>query len=56
MEIKNLLPTYIPLIDPAYIDKDTTKKDSSLLVTTPEEIERNLQAWRDLKERIHIVV
>jgi len=56
MEIKNLLPTYIPLIDPALIDKNTTKEDSSLLVTTPEEIERNLKAWRELEERIHIIV
>ena len=35
---------------------DKVKQDSSLLVSTPEEIERNLQAWRELKERLHIIV
>ena len=30
--------------------------DSSLLSTTPEEIQRNLKAWREHGERLHIIV
>ena len=59
MEVNSrLLQKYIPLIDPAYVEtKPITKSsDTSLLVTTPEEIQRNLQRWREHNERIHIVV
>ena len=56
MEVSKLLPKYIPLIDPVPYPEDKTKQDSSLLVSTPEEIERNLKAWRELRERLHIIV
>ena len=56
MEVNNLLPKYIPLIDPIPYPIEKTKQDSSLLVSTPEEIERNLKAWRSLEERLHIIV
>ena len=54
MEVNNLIPKYIPLIDPISVPQK--QQESSLLVTTPEEIQRNLQAWRENKERLHIVV
>ena len=56
MEVSSLIPKYIPLIDPVPYPVDKTGQDSSLLVSTPEEIERNLKAWRELEERLHIIV
>lgn len=59
MEINSkLLQKYIPLIDPVYVENKpiTKSSDTSLLVTTPEEIQRNLQRWREHNERIHVVV
>jgi hypothetical protein len=59
MEVKNLVNNkYVPLID-TYYNHDTKlpkPSDSSLLSTTPEEIQRNLMMWRKEQERIHIVV
>ena len=55
MEVGKLLDKYIPLIDSVYT-KETKPSDTSLLVTTPEEIQRNLEAWRKHEERLHIVV
>ena len=56
MEVNNLIPKYIPLIDPAPVPENKNMEEASLLVTTPQEIERNLKAWRELGERIHIIV
>jgi hypothetical protein len=57
MEVGKLLDKYIPLIDPVYTKEELAKpKDTSLLVTSPEEIQRNLEAWRKREERLHIVV
>ena len=36
--------------------KETLLQDSSLLVTTPEEIKRNLDQWRKDGTPLHIVV
>jgi len=57
MYVEKLLREYVPLID-TYImpEKNTRSSDASLLVTSPEEIQENLQRWRDYNERIHIVV
>jgi hypothetical protein len=30
--------------------------DSSLLSTSPEEIQRQLKAWEERRERLHIIV
>jgi len=54
MEIDSLIPKYVPLIEP--INIPAKMQESSLLVSTPEEIQRNLQAWRENKERLHVVV
>ena len=56
MQVNKLLDKYIPLIDPVYIKDKIKPSDTSLLVTTPEEIQRNLEAWRKQEERLHIVV
>lgn len=59
METNQISQKYIPLIDPAPLDEKLKNKnvnDSSLLVTSPEEIQRNLERWRDHNERLHIVV
>ena len=56
MEVQNLTPKYVPLIDPIPYPIDRSKQDSSLLVSTPQEIERNLKAWRALEERLHVIV
>lgn len=58
MEINKLISRYVPLID-TYYNHDTKlpkPSDSSLLSTTPEEIQRNLEMWRKDQERLHIVV
>ena len=34
----------------------TPTPDSSLLSTSPAEIQRQLKAWRDHQERLHIIV
>ena len=36
--------------------RETPTPDSSLLSTTPEEIQRQLKAWREQQERLHIIV
>jgi hypothetical protein len=36
--------------------RETPTPDSSLLSTTPEEIQRNLKAWREHGDRLHIIV
>ena len=58
MEVNPLLKKYIPLVDdvPTPSTQTTKPSDTSLLVSTPEEIQRNLKAWRELNERIHIIV
>jgi hypothetical protein len=58
MEVNNLVNKYIPLIDTYdyYLNKLPKPNDSSLLSTTPEEIQRNLKAWRNQEERLHIIV
>lgn len=49
---------YIPLVDTYYNHNSKLPEPSStsLLSTTPEEIQRNLAAWRALEQRLHIVV
>ena len=58
MEVSRLLPQYIPLVDPQPLpDRPLApSSDASLLVMSPQEIQRNLEQWRELKERIHVVV
>jgi hypothetical protein len=59
MQVSALTPEYVPLIDPVPRDKNprpVTQGDASLLAFTPEEIQRNIERWRDHNERIHIVV
>ena len=58
MEVNSLSPKFVPLVDNMAYEKkpDVKPNDTSLLVTTPEEIQRNLEAWRKHEERIHIVV
>lgn len=56
MEVNKLTPEYIPLIEPIPHPENRNVRETSLLSSTPEEIERNIQAWRELKERIHIIV
>ena len=56
MQVNKLLDKYIPLIDTVYTKQEIKPSDTSLLVTTPEEIQRNLDAWRKREERLHIVV
>lgn len=56
MEVNKLTPEYIPLIDPIPYPENRKVQETSLLSSTPEEIERNIQAWRELKERIHVIV
>ena len=56
MEVGKLLDKYIPLIDTVYTKQETKPSDTSLLATSPEEIQRNLEAWRKHEERLHIVV
>jgi len=59
MEVNNLVNNkYIPLVDTYdyYLSKLPKPSESSLLSTTPEEIQRNLQAWRRQEERLHIIV
>lgn len=58
MRVNHLLSKYIPLIDILPIDnKPITKpSDASLLVTSPEEIQKNLEQWRKYNQRIHIIV
>lgn len=58
MEVNPLLKKYIPLVNdiPLPTSKPNNLSDTSLLVSSPEEIERNLKAWRDLNERLHIIV
>jgi len=36
--------------------RETPTPGSSLLSTTPEEIQQNLKAWRERQERLHIIV
>ena len=59
MEVKPLVDNrYIPLIDTYYNHNSRLPEPSptSLLSTTPEEIQRNLAAWRDNSARLHIIV
>ena len=58
MEVNSLSPKFVPLVDNMAYEKkpDVKPNDTSLLVTTPEEIQKNLQQWRDFNERIHIIV
>jgi len=57
MEVNFLLKKYVPLVDNIpIVTQPKNLSDTSLLVSTPEEIERNLKAWRELNERLHIVV
>jgi hypothetical protein len=53
-----LVSKYVPLVDTYYNHNSKLPKPSStsLLSTTPEEIQRNLAAWRQQLERLHIVV
>lgn len=56
MRIDNDPLAYVPLIDPPVVDKpQSVPSDQSLLVMTPEEIQRNLDQWRHLEARLHIV-
>ena len=43
------------LIEPPQL-KPQPPSDTSLLSTTPEEIQKNIQRWREFNERIHVVV
>jgi hypothetical protein len=58
MEVNYLVNKYVPLIDTYdyYLSKLPKPSDSSLLSTTPEEIQRNLEAWRKQEEKLHIIV
>ncbi len=58
MEVNYLVNRYVPLIDTYdyYLSKLPQPNDTSLLSTTPEEIQRNLQAWLKQEERLHVVV
>jgi hypothetical protein len=53
-----LVSKYVPLVDTYYNHNNKLPEPSStsLLSTTPEEIQRNLAAWREHEHRIHIVV
>ena len=49
---------YIPLVD-TYSNHNTklpNPNSASLLSSSPEEIQRNILAWREQQQRIHIVV
>ena len=58
MEVAKLLPEYVPLIDPQPAQATNTGVGTaaSLLVMTPQEIQQNLERWREHNERIHVVV
>jgi len=58
MEVAKLLPEYVPLIDTqtARATNTAVSTAASLLVMTPQEIQQNLERWREHNERIHVVV
>jgi hypothetical protein len=58
MDVNNLTPKFVPLIDNLVTEQKTNIKpsDTSLLITTPEEIKENLQRWIEHNERIHVIV
>ena len=56
MRVDNNPWAYVPLIDPPQAPRNQPEpSDQSLLVMTPEEIQRNLEQWRQQQERLHVV-
>ena len=56
MRVDNNPLAYVPLIDPPQAPRNQpAPSDQSLLVMTPEEIQRNLEQWRQQQERLHVV-
>ncbi len=62
-EINN--PMKIPSVQEIYSSPDLIPRreppkpppsEASLLSSTPEEIKRNIERWREFNERIHVVV
>lgn len=56
MYVGKLLESFIPLIDNMAYKPQPKIDDTSLLSTSPEEIQENLKRWKEYNERIHIVV
>lgn len=55
MRVEDAKP--VPLIDPVpAAQTQPPPSDQSLLVMTPEEIQHNLEQWRQLQARLHVVV
>jgi hypothetical protein len=56
MRVDNNPLAYVPLIDPPVVNKNQPAlSDQSLLVMTPEEIQRNLEQWRQQQATLHVV-
>ena len=56
MRVDNDPMTYVPLIDPPVAPRNQpAPSDQSLLVMSPEEIQRNLEQWRQQQQRLHVV-
>jgi hypothetical protein len=56
MRVDNNPLTYVPLIDPPQAPRNQpAPRDESLLAMTPEEIQRNLEQWRQQQKRLHVV-